>query len=69
LGAGVSGYAQLVSDDSTQHRQNPGATDRDERAAEDVLEAFNAGDVLENPDGPLREPQSPADDTDVPPPG
>jgi hypothetical protein len=43
--------------------------DRDEEVAEDVLDAFNAGDVIERP-GRHDEPESPADEADAPaPPG
>jgi hypothetical protein len=56
-----------VSDDRTTPATNE-PDDRDLRAAEEVLELFNAGEVIERP-GALDEPESPADETDVPAPG
>jgi hypothetical protein len=43
----------------------------EEKVAEDVLEAFNAGGVIENPSKPDAGPgiNDPADDTEAQPPG
>jgi hypothetical protein len=40
---------------------------RKENAAEEVLEAFNAEEVVEDPGHPAGDEDSPADDTDAPP--
>ena len=42
--------------------------DPDEQAAEDILEAFNAEEVVEQPGEPPREKDDPADDADAPAP-
>ena len=42
--------------------------EREADGAEAVLAALNADKIVTHP-GELEEPQSPADDTDVPPPG
>lgn len=41
----------------------------EKNGAEEFLEAFNAEDALEHPDEPPKEPPSPANDTEVLPPG
>ena len=56
-----------MSDDRTTPATDE-PDDRDLRAAEEVLELFNAGEVIERP-GTLDEPESPADESDVPAPG
>lgn len=56
-----------MSDDRTTPATNE-PHDPDLRAAEEVLELFNADEVIERP-GTLDEPQSPADESDVPAPG
>ena len=67
LEEGRGGYGRGVSDDRTTPATDE-PDDRDLRAAEEVLELFNAGEVIERP-GTLDEPESPADESDVPAPG
>jgi len=43
--------------------------DKAESLAEDFLSAFGAGDILDHPGEPPRDVASPADDTDILPPG
>jgi len=41
----------------------------DRQKAAEALDAFNAAEAIEDPGVPRDEPESPANDTEIPPPG
>ncbi len=66
LRAPGGGYGGAMSHHDSKRRDDQ----QHGREAEDVLEAFNAGDVVEHPGEPPRPHGSPADEKDIPaPPG